>query len=332
MKSAYALHNISQAYGEEVVLTLERLDIEAGHTTVLVGPNGSGKSTLLDLLAFLRPPRTGWIKFFDEFATSGRYHELRRLIGYVQQKPYLLNTSVAHNIELGLKLRGVGKKERQSRTAAIIEEFGLRPLAARRAHDLSGGEVQKVAIARALVPAPRVLILDEPFAHLDSRFKSDLEELIYRIKREKGRTIIFSTHDRLQAQLFADHICSLADGRVVPVCDINSYSGKVCEKDSMFITDRMRIHIPPSIKQGSRLSVESNQLVLSRSRLQSSMRNCFQGRVKSLREEGGRIHASVDAGELFHVLITKEALNELAINVGDTVWLSFKSSAVNVYS
>jgi len=331
MKNAYQITGVRQTYGDIIALNIDDYCVSANIITALVGPNGSGKSTLMDLFAFVSKPVEGEIRYYDREIKSGGDEILRRNVGYVQQKPYLMNTTVAKNIELGLKLRKVDKLERSRRASKIMDEFDISYLEHRRACELSGGEIQKVAIARAIILEPEVLILDEPFSHLDSKFNSELEKWLRQKGKDGEQTIIFSTHDQWQAQRLADRICSLIDGFLVPASIINLYYGKIDTSKALFITDKLSIHIPEQIKSGSKLLIESTHIVLSRHGLQSSMRNMFKGAVKSIKEEDGQIHLNVEAGELFRIIITAQAFSELAVNIGELVWVGFKSTAIRVF-
>jgi molybdopterin-binding protein len=285
----------------------------------------------LNLLAFVTMPARGEILFLDEKVSNGKIQSLRRQVAYVQQRPYLFNFTVQQNIELGLKLRGIDKKLWQARVELVAGNLNLKELLQKRAHELSGGEVQKVAIARALVLEPQVLILDEPFTHLDKESKLDIERLL-RDKRESGpQTIVFSSHDQLQAQILADQVCVLDKGQVKAGLLLNTFKGQLNATSSVFNTGRSEIQISPVFKTGTQIAVDPVHLVLSRQKLKSSMRNHFQGRVKSLQEVYGQIHVVVEAGESWHATITQASLKELNINIGDQVWLSFKSSAVQVF-
>ncbi|MFQ5659400.1 MAG: ABC transporter ATP-binding protein [Gammaproteobacteria bacterium] len=330
MNPVYELNGLEQVYGDVLALKLESYSIASGRTTALVGPNGSGKSSMLDLLAFIHPPVKGRIRFLGKAADPNNYPHLRRQIAYLQQKPYLFNTTVEKNIELGLKLRGVPKQARDQRTEEIIEEFGFSLLKERRAHELSGGEIQKIAIARAMVLQSPVLLMDEPFSHLDRVFRNKLEQLLRDTTQQGDQTVIFSTHDQLQAQRLADSVCSLIDGHVVQTLVINLFSGAIDKYRNIFDTGKIQIHIPPGYRAGNRLAIDCTHLVLSRHELESSMRNSFYGCIRSMTEEAGQIHVSVDAGELFHAIITPDALTELAVNVGESIWVSFKSTAVSI--
>ena len=331
MNAAYQLANLKYAYGDEIALDVDNYVIEQGSMTALLGPNGSGKSTLLNLLAFLNKSDAGDIQFFGQSVKEKDYPALRRRIAYVQQKPYLFNTSVQDNIELGLKLRGIERQARRKQAAEVVAQCQIGHLLHRRAHELSGGEVQKVALARAMILLPEVLLLDEPFSHLDEQFKQELEQLLRDVQGLGSQTIVFSIHDRVQAQELTQHICTLDHGRIVPGAELNIFRGKIDKNRSVFDTGRVKIQIPADFTTGQRLAIESNQLVVSREKLSSSMRNSYSGRVKSLREEGKEIRLIIEAGEEFHALITHAALQELGINIGETVWVSFKSTAVRLY-
>jgi len=329
MIQAYQLKGVEFAYGDEVALRIGEYAIEQNAITALLGANGSGKSTLLNLLAFITAPSQGEICFFSEQVLNAQ--ALRRQTAYVQQNPYLFNYTVLQNIELGLKLRGVAKQLRRTRAETLALTLNLQELLSKRAHELSGGEIQKVAIARALVLQPRVLILDEPFTHLDKESRSDIENLLCAIGDAGSQTIIFSTHDQLQAQRLASHVCSLEKGQIRPLPLMNTFRGKVDTMNGIFDTGSLQIQIPTTIKSGTQMAIESTHLVLSKDKLKSSMRNQFRGRVKSLQEVNGEIHVIVEAGESWHAIITHAALNELNINIGEQIYLSFKSSAVQVF-
>ena len=212
--NAYYLSYITKSFDESFKLNVNDLQIPSGKITVVVGANGSGKSTLLDLLAFLSTPDKGGMEFFENKVRFKYMENQRHHVGYVQQKPYLFNLTVYGNIEIGLRLRGINKARRKERVQKIADLFSLGHLIKRRAHSLSGGEAQKVALARTLVLEPEVLILDEPFTYLDKSFKQELENIIKTLKNEYKKTIIISFHDQHQAREIGDHVCSLMDGNL----------------------------------------------------------------------------------------------------------------------
>lgn len=322
----YALTGIGYGYGAASVLDIAELRIARDGVTALVGPNGSGKTTLLNILAFLQAPQRGSIRFLGAEVLPDQFPALRRRIGYVQQKPYLFNTSVRKNLETGLRWREVPAAERGRRVDRVAERFGLSALLERPAHDLSGGESQRVALARALIVDPEVLILDEPFAHLDKEFAGQVDALLPKARAEKPHAVIFTTHDLIRAEALADEICALHEGRVMPAVSTNVFDG--ASRRDVFDTGKIRIIMATGSAEVSRVAIDSSQIVLSREKLQSSMRNAFAGRVRAMAERNGQIQVTVEAGEVFEVLITRAALKELGVRIGDRVWVSFKSSAV----
>ena len=187
-----------------------------GRITVILGPSGSGKTTLLRIIAGLEEPNAGRV-FFDGVDVTGVPPE-RRGIGYVFQDLALFpHLNVYENIAFGLRVRGAPEGEVRRRVEWALELVGLDPreYAGRRIDQLSGGQRQRVAIARALVVDPRVLLLDEPFAHLDYKLKKRLLRELRRIHRESGSTIIYVTHDQEEAMEVADKLVIMNEGRIV---------------------------------------------------------------------------------------------------------------------
>ncbi len=330
MNPAYALDGVTVHHGTKQVLHVERLAIEAGSVTALVGPNGAGKSTLLRVLAFLQPPSAGSVRYAGERPTRASVTALRRRVGLVPQNPYLLRQSVHGNVELGLKLRGVARPERLARVARVLGELGLATLAQRPAHALSGGEQQRVALARVLALAPEVLLLDEPFTHLDPRAAQEMERIIAELADRRTRTVVFASHDELRARALSHQILSLVNGRIGPASLVNLFHGAYDLPHRLFDTGRLQLHLADHIDAATRVAIDPAHVVLSPARLESSMRNCFPGRVVELSERGGEVQVGVAAGERFHALITHEALQAQGITLGAEVWVSFKSNAIQV--
>ena len=330
MSAVYELAGVTVDHGPKRVLHIERLAIAAGSTTALIGPNGAGKSTLLRVLAFLQPPSAGRVRYAGQPVTRAGLTPLRRRVGLVPQNPYLLRQSVRRNVELGLKLRGVPRAERTARVAAVLDELGLAALATRPSHALSGGELQRVALARVLVLAPDVLLLDEPFTHLDPRATEEMERLIGDLAARRTRTVVFASHDELRARALSHEVLSVLDGRIGPASLVNLFQGTYHAAQRLFDTGRVRLHLADHVGAASRVAIDPAHVVVSPARLESSMRNCFPGRVVGLSERGGEVQVSVLAGERFHALVTHEALQAHHTTLGSEVWVSFKSNAIHV--
>jgi tungstate transport system ATP-binding protein len=169
MSCQYKLNNIQFSYAEKRILDIEEQSFEQGKITALVGANGAGKSTLLGLLSFIFDAESGEVEFSGVKVTKNNQASLRKSVGLVQQNPYLIKGSVIKNIELGLKFRHVKPAVRESRAKDMLRLLKIENLADRSVKSLSGGEAQKVAIGRALVLDPEVILLDEPFTYLDGK-------------------------------------------------------------------------------------------------------------------------------------------------------------------
>ena len=204
--------------GGRVVLDVERLELRRGEILALVGPNGAGKSTLVTALALLERPAAGSISL-DGVPVDWRRRLLaaRRRLAIVFQEPLLFDTTVAENVATGLKLRGVARSEREPLVERWLSRLGIAHLARRQARTLSGGEAQRTSLARALVLAPELLLLDEPFAALDSPTREALTDDLLPLLRETATTTVLVTHDRDEALEMGDRLGVILDGRLVQV-------------------------------------------------------------------------------------------------------------------
>jgi tungstate transport system ATP-binding protein len=203
---------------------VDRLEVVRGELLCLVGPTGAGKSTLLRLLAALEAPRSGRLWFSDcRLDSHGVPLEVRRRITLVFQRPLLLAGTVRANVEYGLRLRGRDRHAPQ--VEAVLERLRLSDLALRSARTLSGGQMQLVALARALVLEPEALLLDEPTANLDPARVALVEEVIGEVHRQQGTTVVWATHNLFQARRLAQRVALLLDGRLVEVAPTEEFFG-----------------------------------------------------------------------------------------------------------
>ena len=194
------------------VLRVDSLDIQRGETLAVVGPNGAGKSTLLLALAHLLRPARGDIQFDGKPITQWNDLEYRRKFSFVFQSPLLMDMTVEQNVALGLKFRGVSKEETRRRVGRWIKALGIETLAKRRASQLSGGEAQRVSLARAFALEPELLLLDEPFAALDPPTRAKLLEDLSAILKQDHRTAVFVTHNLNEAAKLSHRIAVAIGG------------------------------------------------------------------------------------------------------------------------
>ncbi|RLA22545.1 MAG: ABC transporter ATP-binding protein [Gammaproteobacteria bacterium] len=323
----YQFNNLQFYYADKLALLLDQVTIEQGKTTALIGANGSGKSTLLNLCAFLESPQYGQLLFMGQPVNQSDLTPYRRRVGFLVQKPFMLRGTVFDNIDLALRIHG--KKQRVEKIQRVLQQLDISHCAEQQAKQLSGGELQKAALARMLVLEPEVLLLDEPFSYLDQSSAQSLELFLRLYTQETGKTLVFSTHDRLQGFALADEVLALAQGKRVHSPLINLFSGTV--REHVFQSGALRIILPEGVVSGHHASINPQDIVLSVDALVSSMRNCIQGRIVMVAEEGGSILVNVDTGVVFQVLITYQSLHELNIQLGDKIWVNFKSNSVVVF-
>jgi ABC-type sulfate/molybdate transport systems ATPase subunit len=218
MGSVLTLREVRQTRGGRQVLAIDELDVPAGERLAVLGPNGAGKTTLLRLLAGLEAPTAGSVEI-DGVPVRDAGLDFRRRIGYATQRPGLLSTSVIRNVELPLRWRGLDAPSRRRAALAALERLNVAGLADRKALSLSGGEAQRVSLARAFALQPRLLLLDEPAAGLDAEarraFLDDLEPAL----GDRGTTVVHVSHRADEALRLADRVMVLVGGGIRQVSD-----------------------------------------------------------------------------------------------------------------
>ncbi len=192
------------------------LDIDANGILVIIGPNGAGKTTLLRMMHGLEPIHSGAL------AWSAGGQDVRTRQSFVFQTPIILRRTVCNNLAFPLILRGLARPTARSRAVAFAERFQLDQILDQPAARISGGEQQKLALARALISEPEILFLDEPCANLDGRATRTIETLLAET-RANGTKIVLSTHDLGQARRLADHVLFLLDGHIHEAADAASF-------------------------------------------------------------------------------------------------------------
>ena len=230
----FQLTGISQVYNGRIVLNLSDLTINSGEILALVGPSGAGKSTLLRLLNFLEAPHTGKIQFDGQTVSPSLSIDQRRRVTMVFQNPTLLKRSVIQNLRFGLTIRGEKTTEEQINTA--LELVGLDELGKQLAQNLSAGEAQRAALARALIFKPDVLLLDEPTANLDPSNVKLIEEIIQATNQALKTTIVIVTHNIFQAKRIAHRTALLINGRLIEIAPTEQFFNAPTREETAVFT------------------------------------------------------------------------------------------------
>lgn len=355
MDTLLSLKNLSVGRRASI-LTIEQLTIRRGEALALIGPNGCGKSTLLLTLARLLPPLAGEIWFAGRPFKSHKPLDYRRRIGLVLQDPLLLDAPVFANVAAGLRFRGLPKDEIAARVESWLARFGVRHLQDRPARQLSGGEAQRVSLARALALEPELLLLDEPFAALDAPTRAVLLADFQPLLAESGVTAVFVTHDMDEAMMLGDRVAVLLDGRLRQVGPPDEVFSAPADPDvAAFVGIETILPGRVSARRNGHLVVDvggrelegmgtavSGQSVLlcvrpeditlwaSQDLPPSSARNQLTGQVMRLLPQGAQVKVTVDCGLPVTALITRTSAHTMGLAPGTRVTVTFKASAVHL--
>ena len=212
---ALETQHLSRAVVGKLLTNDISVQIEVGEVLAVVGPSGSGKSSFLRLLNRLDEPSGGSVLLNGQDYKELEPEELRRRVGMVMQTPYLFPGTVANNVSYGPRQRGEAFVDAQ--IAAVLQRVGLSGFQQRDVSNLSGGEAQRVSIARTLANAPEIILLDEPTSALDENSARDVEDLVLDVIRERQMTCVIVTHNNDQARRLADRTMIIAGGRSVAI-------------------------------------------------------------------------------------------------------------------
>jgi len=208
------VNNLRWTRSDRIILDVPDFSIRPNEVIALIGANGAGKSSLLKMLALLEKPDSGEI-YFKNVPVTDRPLAIRRKMAMVFQEPLLLSGTVFKNVAQGLLFRGLPRTVIAQRVHAALSDFGIAHLANRNQKHLSGGEAQRVSLARAIVIEPEILFLDEPFAALDLPTRQSLAEDIGRVIRQREIAAVFVTHNAEELSLFTDRICIMEKGILI---------------------------------------------------------------------------------------------------------------------
>jgi tungstate transport system ATP-binding protein len=351
-----AAYDVRVVRGSSTLVAVDRFELPDRTTHVLLGPNGAGKSTFLRVLNGLERA-SGRISFEGREIVSGRDRlALRRATAAVFQRSHLMATSVRANVESGLRARGVGGEEVRARARRAMELVGVEHLAERGRDKLSGGEAQRVSVARALAVEPRVLFMDEPMASLDPPTRRSLLADVCAVISDLSIAVVWVTHDRDEAIAVADDVTFLSGGQVRqtgPAAEVfrrpqtpeiagflglESYiEGEVVLDGDivrMVLSDETSVVCAEAEPGPAIASLFPEDVILFRGvpeARSTSLRNVREGRVEAIQTVGRVRRVTVVDGALTVVAtVTQAAAEELELEVGAPIVAAFKANAVHV--
>lgn len=209
------VENLCVQRGGANVLNVEHFSLKAEEKLAIIGPNGAGKSSFMLALAALIPRKAGRIIFKGEEIKKGDEINFRRSIALVFQEPLLFDTTVLNNAAEGLRICKIPRKEAIKRAEDSLRLFGITHLSGRSAHKLSGGEAQRVSLARAFAMQPELILMDEPFSSLDLPTRINLADDLGRILHQSGTAAIIATHDRIEAFRVVERLVVIDNGIII---------------------------------------------------------------------------------------------------------------------
>ena len=328
------------------------LDVRDGEYFVLLGPTGSGKTVLLESIAGLNPVTSGQVWINGRDVTELNLEQRR--IGFAYQDYALFrHLSVRENISFGLMWRNRKPHEITKAVDQAIELLGLEGLLEKRPWTLSGGESQKIALARAIAIKPDLLILDEPLSAVDAEtredYEIDLKELHHRLKL----TTIHVTHAFEEAITLGDRIAVIMGGQILqigtpeqifrqPQSEVvarflmtrNIFAGEVSggsDSQGIFSVEGTGVAVSTQRRGSLKASIRPEDILISRGPPPSAIANCLQGTVTRIIDRGSAIYVKVKVPPEFTCLILRRSLNEIGLSEGQQVFVTFEASDVNVF-
>jgi tungstate transport system ATP-binding protein len=327
---------LRQEHQGRTVLDVPSLRLEGGTRLAVVGPNGAGKSTLLRLLAFLDRPAAGTLALDDRPVVTGRQRRrARRRITLVEQRPFLFRGTVLENVAWGQLARGASAEEARRAALDALSLLQAKTLAARESRSLSEGEIQRVAVARALALAPDVLLLDEPVSGADRAAQHALYSAITAAQGRRPMAVCIASHLLEDAYRWADRHLALLNGVPTPVTPENLFRVELSGGNPMKVipVGPLTIEVVTDREGPATLAIAPEDILLSTQPLQSSARNVIEGRIVRVAEQGAAVRVTVAAAGSIELvaLITRRSFDEMGLAVGGSVYAAFKSVAVRVF-
>ena len=332
----FHISDLTKKFSDRTVLDVPDLELGEGQIYGLQGPNGAGKTTLLNILALLEGPTTGTVfyKSIPVQYSEPSLQPLRKQVVLVDQLPLLFTTTVFKNMEFGLKIRGIEKEERKRRIFKGLDMVGMQDFVHAPAHQLSGGETQRVALAARLVLKPEILLLDEPTANVDVASAQQIKEAALMARREWNTTVIIASHDRDWLYDVCDQVLHLFKGRLFGSAGENvifgpwhQYEGSQWEKRS---PDGQCIHVPEPPQPDAVAMVELTSIIGTSGSNQTGAHN-LKGMVSrlALEKTSTEIMATILIGNLpFTLKLPQQKIQQENLYPGQKVTLHYSPNSV----
>ncbi len=337
----------------EFVLKDITLNIEEGEYFIILGPTGAGKTVLLESIAGLYPIRSGeiWLRGKE---VTGVEPENRKISIVYQDHVLFPHLAVKENLLFGLKMHKTKADEMANRLDWVSELLGISHLLHRRPNTLSGGEKQKVALGRAIVTQPELLLVDEPLSALDPETRESVQQELRQLHRALGVTILHVTHDFEEAIALGNRIAVVGEGRLMQLgtpeeifrhpnsefvarfaMTRNIFLGKAERKpngDTVFKVDSTEFITATDAEGTYHASIRPEDILISSEPIHSSARNCFPGTITHVVDKGSTLYVTVSIPPELSCLVTRHSFEEMELHEGMKVYVTFKASSIHIFN
>ncbi len=346
------IKGLGLTYNSRFRLSIESLQIGDGKIFTVIGPNGAGKTTLLNIIGLFEKPQAQKFEVLGYDVLKGRdILSLRRMMSVVFSQPYLLNETVSSNIALPLRLRGIRDF---SKVEKMCDFFKITHLKGQNAKKISQGEMHRVALARAFVTEPKLVLMDEPFSSLDPRYKETLISDLRTIIKLNKTGVIFVTQDRFEALSLSDEMAVMKDGRILqhgspaevfnrPLCkEVADFvgietivEGRIVKKEDNLCHIKVNNKILEAISDFSVgenvfVCIRPEDITISKHVETTSARNCFKAKI--IRNEPWMLEYKLTLDCDFNLVsfVTKQSVYDLNLEPAKDVYVSFKATAIHL--
>lgn len=328
------------------------LNVRDGEYFVILGPTGAGKTALFESIAGLKPIERGQILINGKDVTDLSLEQRKIGITYQDYAIYG-HLSVRDNISFGLIWKGKKRKEIENAIDKVVELLDIADLLLKRPLGLSGGESQKICLARAIAIKPELLLLDEPLSSIDPHGKDAQERKLKEVHNHLGLTTLHITHNFEEAMALGDRIAVMVEGRIAqlgtphqifrhPNSKVvaqflmarNVFEGEAsdsAEGQSVFCTEGVKLAVDTTLQGRLHASIRPEDIAISREPLYSNTHNSLQATVTHISDRGAVVYVTVNVPPEFTCLILPRSLEEMGLRQGQKVFITFEVSAVNVF-